>query len=143
MNNVSHRRHLSIGESDYTVENCGYHTPCWIAKTRKRSGRYPVTRIDGREIYMHRAMYEQEVGVIADGLQVDHLCRITFCIRPEHLEPVTPATNTRRGRSAKLTPEKARRARYGGENARILAAEFGVTEFVIYQIRQGRIWKGV
>ena len=143
MDNVPHRRRLSIGASDYTVENCGYHTPCWVAKTRKRSKGYPLTRIDGREVYMHRAMYEQEIGIIPGDLQIDHLCRFTYCIRPDHLETVTPAVNSRRRGNAKLTPEKAHRVRYDGENARVLAAELGVSEFLIYQIRQGRVWKGI
>lgn len=136
-------RRVTLNASDYTVEDRGYATPCWIANTKKSNGRYALTRIDGREVYMHRAMYEQEIGQIPTGLQIDHLCRVTYCIRPDHLEPVSPADNSRRSRSTKLTVEQAKRARYGGENARLLAKEFGVTEFLIYQIRQGKIWKDV
>jgi hypothetical protein len=88
-------------------------------------------------------MYEQEIGPIAPGLQIDHLCRITYCIRPEHLEAVTVTENIRRSRGTKLNPAKVRRIRERGENARLLAAEFGVSEFLIYQVRQGKIWKGV
>ena len=137
------KRRVTLDESDYTVEDRGHATPCWIARTKKSNGRYALTRIDRREVYMHRAMYQQTIGPIPAGLQIDHLCRVTYCIRPDHLEPVTPAVNTRRSRATKLTVEQARRARYGKENARLLAQEFSVTKFLIYQIRQGKIWKGI
>lgn len=134
---------MSLQESDYTIEDRGYPSPCWIARTRKSNGRYALTRIDGREQYMHRAMYEQEIGSIPPGMQIDHLCKETRCMRPEHLEVVTPAENTRRSRSTKLTRAKVVRIREGGENARKLTAEFGVSEFAIYRVRQRRCWRDV
>lgn len=45
----------------------------------------------------HRIVYEQEVGAIPDGLQIDHLCRNRWCVNVEHLEPVTIAENVLRG----------------------------------------------
>lgn len=44
----------------------------------------------------HRWAYERLVGPIPEGLQIDHLCRVRHCVNPAHLEPVTPAVNTRR-----------------------------------------------
>jgi hypothetical protein len=137
------KRRVTLDASDYTVEDRGHTTPCWIAKTKKSNGRYALTRIDGREVYMHRAMYEQVVGAIPVGLQIDHLCRITRCIRPEHLESVTPATNIHRSRAAKLTEAQARRVRYGKEPISFLCSELGVSFGLLYQIRRGEIWKGV
>jgi HNH endonuclease len=136
-------RRTQLNESDYTVEDHGFVTPCWVVNTRKGNGRYALVRIDGRERYAHRAMYEQEVGPIPEGMELDHLCSVTRCICPEHLEPVTRATNARRGRGTRLTIEQARRAKHGGENARALAAEFGVSEFCIYRIRRGVDWADV
>lgn len=50
-------------------------------------------------IQAHRAVYELAVGPIADGLQIDHLCRNPRCVNPDHLEPVTYEENQRRGNS--------------------------------------------
>lgn len=44
----------------------------------------------------HRVAWEEVHGPIPDGLHIDHLCRVKLCIRPGHLEPVTPAENNRR-----------------------------------------------
>lgn len=37
----------------------------------------------------------------ASGLELDHLCRMTCCINPDHLEVVTPAENCRRRSNAR------------------------------------------
>ncbi len=47
----------------------------------------------------HRLAFEMTVGPIPDGLVIDHLCRNRSCCNPAHMEPVTPAENTRRGES--------------------------------------------
>lgn len=46
--------------------------------------------------YAHRWSYTYFVGPIPDGHEVDHLCRVKLCVRPSHLEPVTPEENMRR-----------------------------------------------
>ena len=50
----------------------------------------------------HRVSYEMAKGKIPDGLQLDHLCRMTLCVNPSHLEPVTPKENIRRGETAEV-----------------------------------------
>ena len=57
-------------------------------------------------VMAHRFAYEEYVGPIPDGLQIDHLCRNKWCVNPEHLEPVTCRENALRGvaPSVRLAP---------------------------------------
>lgn len=45
----------------------------------------------------HRVVYEKFKGPIPDGMDLDHLCRVTACVNPDHLEPVTRLDNFLRG----------------------------------------------
>jgi hypothetical protein len=49
------------------------------------------------KVLAHRWSYEQANGPIPAGLHIDHLCRNTRCVNPEHLEAVTQRENTLRG----------------------------------------------
>jgi len=52
--------------------------------------------IGRRTIMAHRYFYEVLKAVIPVGHEIDHLCRITSCVNPSHLEAVTHAENMRR-----------------------------------------------
>jgi hypothetical protein len=45
----------------------------------------------------HRMAYEITVGPIPEGLTIDHLCRNTLCVNPDHLDPCSQKENTLRG----------------------------------------------
>ena len=47
----------------------------------------------------HCFAYGQFVGVIGNGLELDHLCQTRACVRPDHLEAVTHLENVRRARN--------------------------------------------
>lgn len=78
-------------------EDRGFATPCMIwqlSTTKKGYARADVPEF-GR-VRVHRAAYEIANGPIPSGLVIDHLCRVTACCNPEHLETVTVAENNRR-----------------------------------------------
>jgi HNH endonuclease len=50
-----------------------------------------------RGLLAHRLIYEELIGPIPKGLQIDHLCRVRRCVNPWHLEPVTRKVNILRG----------------------------------------------
>jgi hypothetical protein len=76
---------------------------CWMWRGGLTGAGYGVfstgSRPKGtlRSKLAHRYAYELLVGPIATGKHLDHLCRETACVRPAHLEPVSPRDNTLRG----------------------------------------------
>lgn len=50
-----------------------------------------------KRVFVHRAIWEELVGPIPDGMVIDHLCRNRACANPDHLEPVTLRENILRG----------------------------------------------
>lgn len=78
---------------------------CW-PWTGSRAGKYRSYGYvyDGkRSRPAHDVLYELMVGPIPEGLELDHLCRNTLCVRPDHLEPVTHQENMRRGKRGQAT----------------------------------------
>lgn len=75
---------------------------CWLWQASLTfGGRYGGIRVGPKMVPVHRLSYEWAYGPIPDGLELDHLCRNTRCVRPDHLEPVTHRVNMQRGASVK------------------------------------------
>lgn len=70
---------------------------CWIFHGAINDMGYGVVGVQGRNVRAHRITYETFVGLIPEGLDIDHLCRVRACCNPQHLEPVTRAENLLRG----------------------------------------------
>lgn len=68
---------------------------CWIWEGGTAGGKnqYGVFQLDGKSRLAHRVSYQFHCGPIPEGLVIDHKCRNTFCVNPDHLEPVTQAVN--------------------------------------------------
>ena len=67
----------------------------------------------------HRLAWQAANGPVPDGLELDHLCRVRSCVRPDHLEPVTHRENCRRGDAGKHFRDKTHCPRghpYSGDN---------------------------
>lgn len=69
----------------------------WIGSTDTTG--YGQVRIAQKLHRAHRVVYERHVGLIPDGLTLDHLCKNRACVNPEHLEPVSLRENILRGDS--------------------------------------------
>ena len=88
--------------------------PCWIWTGARMPAGYgtfaEVTYVasTGRSKFVgaHRWAYVNTSGPIPDGMHIDHLCRVTSCVNPAHLETVTIAENNRRAASAARVSRK-------------------------------------
>jgi hypothetical protein len=71
----------------------------WTAST-KGNGYGQVKHRDRKSpLFAHRAAYEMLVGEIPEGMTLDHLCKNTLCVNPDHLEVVTMKVNVLRSTS--------------------------------------------
>jgi hypothetical protein len=72
-------------------------TGCWEWQGYRTPAGYGQMCVNSKLNLTHRLAYELFVGPIPAGLHIDHLCRNRGCCNPDHLEPVTPGENSRRG----------------------------------------------
>lgn len=90
------------------VDKVGSDSGCWIwtGVTSGSNAKYGYFRAgttsDQPKVPAHRWLYEQLVGAIPDGAELDHVlergCTSKLCVNPAHLEPVSHAENQRRAR---------------------------------------------
>lgn len=102
-------------------------TGCWIwsGRVHQRYGQASHGRV------AHRLVYEQRRGPIPEGMELDHTCRNTLCVNPDHLEPVTRAENVRRryadydhcASGHPYTPENTYRRPSGHRDCRVCIRE--------------------
>ena len=74
---------------------------CWVVDSHK-PGNYVTLSLGSRatkrgSVSAHRLVWEEFVGPIPDGMELDHVCRNRGCFNPDHLEPVTCRENLLRG----------------------------------------------
>lgn len=75
---------------------------CWLWLGTPDQNGYGAFHAHGEKWRAHRYSYTIMIGAIPDGLTIDHVCRTRLCVRPDHLEAVSPKTNSQR-RSAVIT----------------------------------------
>jgi hypothetical protein len=121
-------------------------SPCWVCELAVNNKGYARIRRYGREWLAHRWMWKELRGPIPEGLVIDHLCRVTRCINPEHLEPVDFDENVHRGRGTIVTREQAieiRRLRHLGLTYQQCGDQVGVSGANARSVIRGRSWRNL
>jgi hypothetical protein len=136
---------------------------CWIWLQSTIAEGYGRLQLPGRKVLAHRLSYETFIGPIPDGMLVLHRCDVPPCINPAHLFLGTHADNSddkvakrrhvfgdradwargERQHMARFTEEDIRRIRTDQRPQAVIAAELGVSDSHIHQIRKRMIWKHV
>ena len=135
------------------------NTPCILwngAVTEKGYGRTTFRR---KRTLVHRREWIKARGEIPSGLLVCHHCDTPRCINPDHLFLGTHADNARdcaaKGRKRRLAGEANPRAKLtnetvlairsigAGEKQRDVAARFGVSQKVVWNVLRGKSWQRV
>lgn len=70
---------------------------CWLWSGNISPDGYGYLSINGHNKGAHVYAWSLLVGEIPPGYHLDHLCRNTVCVNPDHLEPVTRKVNILRG----------------------------------------------
>lgn len=93
-----------------TKLKCFEGSDCWmwmgVTNGGKEWERYGRIYICNKAYRVHRIVYELFKGPIPAGLVLDHLCRVTDCVNPEHLEAVTDLENIMRGNAPGLLTQR-------------------------------------
>lgn len=74
-------------------------TGCWQWTSVIERNGYGRVTVNYKAHLVHRYVYEQLVGKIPHGMQIDHICKHRSCVNPAHMEAVPPAENNARSSS--------------------------------------------
>lgn len=69
---------------------------CWewtAAQDGHGYGQLQLRAVSKTPIKAYRLAYEMFVEIVPEGMTIDHLCRNTLCVNPEHMQAVTMRTN--------------------------------------------------
>lgn len=86
---------------------------CWIWTAAVNEHGYgvlyrgPSVGGETQNVLAHVYAFETRRGKIEDGFVLDHLCRNRRCCNPDHVEPVTQATNMIRGSNRNIAAKLA------------------------------------
>ena len=85
---------------------------CWLWIGTIRAG-YGLFWVGKKHVSAHRWNYENTYGPIPHGLDLDHLCRVTCCVNPQHLRIVTHQENMLCGINPPAEYAKRKACKYG------------------------------
>lgn len=79
---------------------------CWLWTAASNGKNYGAMWVGSTTCLAHRFSYMLHKGPISSSLEIDHTCRVTFCVNPDHLEAVPHVVNVRRGDRGKYQRER-------------------------------------
>ena len=135
------------------VPECG----CWLWNKSWSGTGYGQFELNGKSYLSHRYSYSVFVSPIPEDMCVLHKCDTRSCVNPDHLFLGTKGDNARdavrKGRQtrtqgsrnghAKLDESKVSEIRSSTKKQKELAAEFGVDQSVISEVKTRKIWRHV
>jgi hypothetical protein len=84
-------------------------TECWVWTGAKDENGYGLFGLAGGKVQRaHIRSFTETYGPAKLGYERDHLCRVTACVRPDHMEEVTTKVNVLRSQG--LCAENARKS---------------------------------
>lgn len=91
---------------------------CWLwvgCVSSRGYGKIKADRlVDGRkDVNAHRVAWSLYRGPLSPGLVIDHLCRVSLCVNPAHLDLVSEGENIRRGISPNIILHREQRCAQG------------------------------
>jgi hypothetical protein len=129
---------------------------CWLWQAPATAGRYGFAFISGDRFLPNRVSWTIHFGPIPDGQCVCHRCDNPRCVNPSHLFLGTQAENmadmVRKGRhrtnpdrqlyrtAAKLSADEIAAILRDGRLQREIAAQYGVHQSTISDIKRGETW---
>lgn len=91
------------------------NTGCWLWLAQTSQSGYGQMNVGGESKRAHRVAWELYCGPIPPGMVIDHICRQTLCVNPDHLRVVTPRVNALENSASRaaLNAQKERCPRCG------------------------------
>jgi len=73
-----------------------FRNGCWLWTGFIAPNGYGDFWYEGHSCHAHTSSYRLFRGEIPAGRQIDHLCKVRRCVKPDHMEVVTPRENLMR-----------------------------------------------
>lgn len=84
-------------------------TGCNLWTGRVEAKGYGRATIGGKQVLIHRAVWEHFRGPVPPGKQLDHTCGVKLCANPDHLRTVTARENSLAATSNNMAARNFRR----------------------------------